>query len=285
MFGQLIDVLKGYKDPRNWVMNILWRFPGTISDIDVVFVVGAPRSGTTLLQRILSVHPGFFTIQGETGMFSLANIFSLERRHFGLPDSVIEKLFAESADVVDFFQKSVKLMEAGKAGGRFVEKTPQHVLRLPFILKHFPRAHLIHLVRDGRDCYCSARHYNRIPQNTSVERFARYWKRCVDVPIRFANHPQLLTVRYEDLVAYSSTVVPKIMEFLGVEMEAKQISPEFVGRDKRSDHDEFSRLKEDIGPRTVNRWTEELPVADQAKFVTIARKQLEYYGYKIEPRL
>ena len=77
---------------------------------------------------------------------------------------------------MEFFDACVIEDSDGDAGKRFVEKTPQHILHLPFILKWFPQAQVIHLVRDGRDCYCSSKINIDIPQNKSAKEFASYWK-------------------------------------------------------------------------------------------------------------
>ena len=83
--NRIILLAKTYRDPACWWPNVTWRFPRTISEGNPVFVVGAPRSGTTLLQRMLSVHPDLFSIEAETGLFSMQNIFDPARRHFDLP--------------------------------------------------------------------------------------------------------------------------------------------------------------------------------------------------------
>jgi hypothetical protein len=284
MFGQLVDLLKGYNDPRDWIRNIRWRLASTVSDIDLVFVVGAPRSGTTLLQRMLLVHSRFYGIPGETGIFSKANLFDLGRRHFGLPDEQVKRLFVDSADVVDFFQRAISLLDGAASGARFVEKTPQHVLQLPFILRHFPRAHVVNLVRDGRDCFCSARQHPRIPQKSSVQRFARYWRSCIRMALRHETHPRVLTVKYEELVRSPLASLQRVMAFLGEPMEAAQMSPDALGSDQRSGTQEFARLREPIDPRTVGRWVEELSPVQNREFIAVAGPELAHYGYMDEPR-
>ncbi|MDP7030609.1 MAG: sulfotransferase, partial [Phycisphaerales bacterium] len=81
--------------------NIRWRMPRTVSDLQLVFVVGAPRSGTTLMQRVLASHSELFSIEGETGIFSARSLFG--RNHFMLSSEDSKRLLSESCDIVDFF--------------------------------------------------------------------------------------------------------------------------------------------------------------------------------------
>mgnify|MGYP003956663827 CR=1 FL=1 len=257
--------------------NIKWRLPRTISDQQVVFVVGAPRSGTTLLQRVLASHSALFSIEGETGIFSARNYFA--RTHFRLSVEDTQDLFAQSNDIVDFFANGVTLLKERRGGGTFVEKTPQHVRHLAFLLKHFPRAKFVHIIRDGRDCFCSAQGHPNIPQRSSVSTFAKYWKSCIKSAHRESSSDRIFTLKYEDFTADASEWLDRIMSFLGQEVEADQLDPSRTGDDQRSAAKHFKRLTTPISNATVERWRTELTPEQVAAFDRIAGTELQLHGY------
>lgn len=238
---------------------------------------GAPRSGTSLVQSILGAHSRLFSIPGETGIFSSQNIFG--RRHFGLSWEENQALFRESRDVVDFFDRGVRLLESRSDGRTFVEKTPQHVLRLPFLLRRFPQARFVHVVRDGRDCFVSARSHAGIPQASSARRFAGYWRRCVQAPLRVEPHPRLFLMRYEDFVGTALAELERLMRFLELELEDRQLDPARFGGHKRAAREEFRLLAEPVTARRVGRWRTELAPAERLTFERVAGRQLAKYGY------
>ncbi len=188
---------------------------------------------------------------------------------------------SESIDIIDFFDKGAKLVSQKNNNKIFVEKTPQHILYLEFLLKHFPNAKFVHIVRDGRDAFCSARKHPGI-KITSPGKYANYWKKCVNMPIITHNPKQVYTVKYEELSNSPKSEVEKIMEFLSLSFQEQQIDPSSFGADKRSNQVEFKKLNSSISTTSVNRWTKELTDNEKNIFLDIALKQLEYYGYAID---
>ena len=281
MLRKIINLLATYNNPKDWIKNIQWRLPSTISQTDTIFIIGAPRSGTTLLQRILSVHSELFSIEGETGLFSYQNIFDKKRHHFNFKSDQLTTLFKNSNDIIDFFTNAVnELKKNHHSSNRFVEKTPQHILHLPFLIKHFPNAKFIHIVRDGRDCYCSAQENSWVPQSRSIEEFARYWKKCVYKAISVNATENVLTIKYEDLVSKPNDVIPKVMNFLDLETEPCQTDHTKIANDQRARKKEFAKLQQPINTSSINRWASTLNKKEVDVFSKIAGDQLRHYGYK-----
>ena len=272
-------LLSHAKTPHLIFRNIAWRLPKTVSDKRIVFVVGAPRSGTTLLQTVLAAHSKLFSIERETSIFSARNYFS--RNHLTLSQADNKALFKNSCDIIDFFTKGVSKLEEQMGGGVFVEKTPQHVKHISFLIKHFPNARFIHIVRDGRDCYCSSLVHPYIPQRSSVERFAAYWKKCLFTVKNLMSHPQVFTLTYENFTGNPNKYLEKLMQFLDLEAESTQLNSSVTSRDNRSQSQQFKRLKEPISNNTAGRWKKELSAEEVLKFENIAGEELAHYGYPV----
>ena len=248
----------------------------------MTFVVGAPRSGTTLIQKVIESHSRYFAHDDETAMFTLQNIFRLNRKHFGLEDKKLIEALNNSNDVVDFFEKQVNRLQDDRGGDFFVEKTPQHIRHLPFILKKFPNCRIVHVVRDGRDNYCSARDHSGVPQGTSVQKFAPYWSKLVELGLAVDEDQRLIQVHYERFTENQVTEATRLMEHLKCDFEPSQLDSSARSQDHRADKAEFQRLKEKISNKSVGRWKNEMSSKEAATFKQLAGRTLQRLGYSLD---
>ncbi|WP_426546985.1 sulfotransferase family protein [Dapis sp. BLCC M126] len=269
------------KNPARISKNIIWRFPKSKSHQRHIFVFGAPRTGTTLMKLILGTHPNLTGPGYETGIFMYKELFSLPFSE--LTQSEIEDIQKQSQDIVDYFDRLAECTLKKIGGTRFIEKTPPHVLRIDFLAKYFPNAQFINMYRDGRDCYCSARNHVNVVQGKTIERYARYWKKCVDARLRSGNLPNILDIKYEDLTLYPETVVKQTMNFLQEDyypsqVDSTQYSKNTITNSKRQ---EFSQLSKPINSSRINRYKQELTSEQINKFNQIAGNQLKQIGYDV----
>ena len=167
-----------------------------MSDIPLapVFIVGCPRSGTTLLRNLLSSHP-HLAFRGESHF-----IPSFLGRHGDPPDErAARKLATEilnlrwvrdwglelvpgdfaaersfSAIVARLYAEVVRV--EGKR--RWGDKTPQYVLEIPLLFRLFPDARVLHIIRDGRDVALSWLAVNFGPENVYTS--ALEWRKYVE---------------------------------------------------------------------------------------------------------
>lgn len=209
-----------------------------------VFVVGCPRSGTTLLQRMLDNHPQL-AIANDTHFIPRAledepgginpkltdEIVERVRRYhrfprLNLPDEVV----LDAARGGSSYQEFVSALYSSYAGmhGKPLggEKTPDYARYLPVLHGLFPWAKIVHLIRDGRNVALSALEWAR--QDKGPGRF-RLW---VESPIAVcalwwrwqvstgrcdgaALGPQLYDeIRYEELVSKPDQVLQELSAFL-----------------------------------------------------------------------
>lgn len=195
----------------------------------LVFVVGCPRSGTTWLQLLLSQHPDVATGQ-ETHLFSrylrrLDARWQQEAddhgRKVGLQASLTRPQF--DGLLRDFADGVFSRLASTKPGATvLVEKTPNHVHDWELMLRLFPDAWFLHVIRDPRGVVCSLRHASRTwgadwaPEG--VIEAATAWARAVEEGRRIASAtPRYKEVRYEDLESRGAETLLDTMHWLKLE--------------------------------------------------------------------
>jgi hypothetical protein len=202
---------------------------------NLLFVVGVPRSGTTLLQRLISDNYSYAALP-ETHF--LCGAFDGDR-HYQLdstiscaeairsisPGGKLAALGINSEDVLARISSSdcVKLstlmhiifdLYAEECSNEnLVEKTPMHYQSLELLLNWFPHAKAIWIVRDPRAVASS---YLSTPwSDGSVITPARQWSKQASVLSRVINTKRVVMVSYEKLVREEESVLASISSFLG----------------------------------------------------------------------
>jgi len=178
-----------------------------------IFVIGSPRSGTTLLRLILDSHPRISC--GEETHF-LRELEAIVGRDWPLVATYglsrewwLERLRA----LYDAFQEAVL---AGSGKSRWAEKDPTYTLHLRFIDELFPGALYVHMLRDGHDVVASFR--DRWGYTSAARAARTEWARYVTAAEAFgAGLPatRFLELRYEDLVADPEAEAGRLFTFLG----------------------------------------------------------------------
>jgi len=113
-------------------------------DYDAVVVIGAARSGTRFLRSLIGSVPDFATVPFDSNhVWRIGN----ERAEDDELDAT-----ALTAGRAQIIRRTLWRLADGGAGARvLVEKTVSNALRLPYVASVFPRARVVHIVRDGRD--------------------------------------------------------------------------------------------------------------------------------------
>jgi hypothetical protein len=222
-----------------------------------VFIVGCPRSGTTLLQRILDAHP-HLAICPET--FWVVYFF---KKRIGLtqegqvtPELIFQlltyykfyRMKAAKADLDKLLERERSISYAAFVTGVFDhygeywhkplvgDKTPDYVRNLPTLHSLWPQAKIVHLIRDGRDVCLSAINWKRKTdrlksQFTTWEKHpvttaALWWdwhvrKGLEDSRSLVPEH--YFELRYESLIAQAEEECCRLCDFLGLPLEESML--------------------------------------------------------------
>ena len=188
-----------------------------------VFVVGCPRSGTSVFSWALAQHPNFWT-SAESDY--LLDIFGPQRvrdayqqacqRSDGSWLKKQDVSFAEFAASIGFGIE--QLFESRSGGRRWVDATPGYTLMIEDLLGFFPAASFLHIIRDGRAVVNSMISSGfDIDWASDFSAACRTWVHYLSAGRQAAGaHPQrVLNVRYDRLTSNPQSELARVFEFLG----------------------------------------------------------------------
>lgn len=227
-----------------------------------VFIVGMPRSGTTLVETILSRHEDVFAA-GELPMIGSISAqmrrFAKENLGFTGNDSGFLPLMPDDhiKSAANSCLEMVMKRANGKKFKRFTDKMPYNAFQLGLIAKMFPGARIIHVHRHPLDT-CISCFFQRFrvghQYSYRLDWLAKYyrhyvaymdhWRKVLPLP--------MLEVRYEDLVQDPEKQSRKLMDFIGLDWTDDCLNPQDADRTVMT----ASRwqVRQPIYKSSINRW-------------------------------
>jgi len=191
-----------------------------------VFIIGMPRSGTSLLEQILSAHPQIHGAGELRSMLELTTSLNPDQQN--IPKSHAGRVAAlQQQQVMEIALEQLEQMHSlAPEASHVVDKLPGNYFRLGLIRLLFPRAKIIHCLRDPMDtcwsCYQqnfeSGLHFSNDLENLGhaycgYRRLMTHWQRLFP--------GQILDVRYEDLVQDPETSSREILQHCGVAWQSQ----------------------------------------------------------------
>jgi hypothetical protein len=281
-------------------------------------IVGAPRSGTTLLRFMLDAHADL-AIPPETGFLAADPAFlqRLSRREFaefveqfppgatGWQDfripppawhEALENL--ENFSPANAFRSFYRLYAARFSKTRWGDKTPSYVFRMRQIEEMLPESHFIHLIRDGRDVALSWRKTWFSP-GPDMKTLASHWKQSVMAGLGSRNGTaHYLDVRYEELIHDAASVLQRICDYISLDFQPAMLnffenSPArlaehaerrrsdgtlLVGREQRLEQQRLTT--QSPIPERALAWRTTLTSAERDAFASVAGDLLVQLGYE-----
>ncbi|HEX4697929.1 MAG TPA: sulfotransferase [Actinomycetes bacterium] len=276
-----------------------------------VFVVGCPRSGTTLLTLMLSSHsrlsippetrfllPVFRGVGSFGDLQQIPNRRRLARavvrprgtkfRHLRLdPERVKKEIVAGRPTIGAALSTPYRIYADERGKARWGDKRPTYFRNIALIRALFPDAQVVHVVRDPRDCVASLRRMHWWRHGT-VGALAT-WVHAVDCARRAERRlpaGSYVQLRYEDLVAEPRSELVRLCRFLGEDFEEAMLAPQseaerLPARQRENWHGE---TRESVGTQRIGRYAELLAPDEVALVEAVAGSRMRRLGYAMPGR-
>lgn len=223
-----------------------------------VFIVGMPRSGTSLVEQILASHPKVYGA-GELGYLrnhveKLPEILSGAQSY----PECIQLLNVDNMDrFADDYVRYLEALLPGSGEIRVTDKMPANFWILGFIHHLFPHARIIHCKRDPRDtclsCYFQDFSFGHSYKN-DLGTLGRYYRQYEDIMRFWTSRYDLniLDVQYEELVARPEEHIRSLIQFCGLEWDETCLA--FYKSKRLSRTASLQQVREPIYTQSVGRW-------------------------------
>ena len=266
------------------------------------FILGAPRSGTSLLARMLNSHSDI-AVPDETKIFQtfvpllplygdlrqpgrlqrlVADVVAWRwvRRMPNPPqfDAVLERVARPELGAVFEAVLSVWAEQQGKAC--WGDKTPNNLYFWPVIEASFPCAAVVHIVRDGRDVALSQVKAPFGPKTIAMaaERWVEFVKRIRAIGERFGSN-RYVEVRYEDLLARPHATITQVLQLIGQPFDPAVLQFHMDARPVDTDPVNDANIQRPLQKNNSGKWKSVVMRRKVEVFESIGGAMLEACGY------
>lgn len=205
-------------------------------------------------------------------------------RDYGLDKRKITKAITAGPPTVGGALAIVFRAYAARFGkARWGDKRPGYHSYVPTLLRMFPDALFIQLVRDGRDCVASLK---KMPWwRRNVYQSVAEWNLAVDNARRSARRlppDRFHQIRYEDLVAHPERELKELCAFLGEEYDPAMLTPKEVADvavpERKKWHENTHR---DVSESAIGKWQHSLDPTELSLCETVMARRLRAHGYEL----
>lgn len=285
------EVLRWLQQRMRDPAPVSWQAPvEDAAPVDPVFLVGFPRSGTTLLERMLDAHPQL-DILDERPALELA----IEQLRNGagwhdvdLDASLAMLTPAKIMQARQHYWREVRRHVQPRY--RLVDKYPLTMTRLPYVARLFPRSDWLLLLRHPCDCVLSC-HMQAFGMNGGALAFASLESTAqtyATVMAWWEAQRQLVparvhVLRYEDLVQDVPARLEALMGFLSLSMAPEQLASHRVSakRTRRINTPSYAQVIQPVNANAIDRWKRYRAHFSDATLATLA-PWVDRYGYRLD---
>ncbi len=212
--------------------------------IQRVFLVGAPRSGTTLLQSLLASHSQIVTLP-ETKFFNFIGNGQRRFCRLGIANKKQQNVYHNFCGMLPsmpfllpknpyfvfayakLFLRAMDSLAMQQNRSVWLEKTPSHALNVRNIEKYIPGVKFVHNVRNGRDniasIYDACLKYPETFGDADIPLIFEWWKKHIIASIRYSGKPNHLIVGYPQVVNDTKLTLQKVCDFIGIPFEEEML--------------------------------------------------------------
>lgn len=216
-----------------------------------VFIIGMPRSGTTLTEQILASHPD---ISGAGERSEVGNIARWLRREHGYPGQLDSEILEQAAAGY-----LAVLHRTDPAANRVTDKMPGNFLHAGLIARMLPDARIIHCRRDAMDtclsCFVQNFRSDGLLWSCDLEDLGHYYCQYQ----RIMNHwratlppGRMIEVNYEDVVTNLEREARRLIEFVGLEWDDSCLR--FHETERTVSTASRNQVRKELYTTSVNKW-------------------------------
>jgi thioredoxin-like negative regulator of GroEL len=267
-------------DPADWLAAPAEALVAGEADAHV-FLLGFPRSGTTLLEQALAGHPGVAALEE-------APTLAQAHDRFLTSDAGLERLAHLSVEEAQAWRahywRAVAAQGVTAPGRLFLDKAPAGTLYLPLIARLFPRARVLFALRDPRDvtlsCLRNAFQMNAMTYEfTDLQTTAACYDACMGLAqaCRAVLPTPVMEVRHEALVADLAGELRRIAAFLGLEVRPEMMDVAGTARRRNVRTPSAGQVRAGLNTRGLGRWR--AYAADLAPVLPVLAPWVARFGY------
>jgi hypothetical protein len=272
-----------------------------------VFVLGSPRSGTTLLYHMLLSAGDFAVYRTESNVYNLLlprfGDLSVRRNRQALmkvwlgstlftcsgldAQEIEEKILCECRSSGDFLRIVMEEIAHKQGVTRWADCTPDHLFYLDAIKREIPEALVVHILRDGRDVALSLEKQGWIrpfpwDRRKNLLVAGLYWQWMVNKGRENGRilGPGYTEIHFEDLIQNPRSTLEKLGQFIEHDLDYDRILKVGIGSvsDPNTSFLTESSAKE-FNP--VGRWRNHFAAEQLAVFESMVGRTLENLGYEL----